>query len=74
MEKNPEKFTASSQASVIPEDVLRLKYPAAYVAGKGVRFNHQDRNANPAVALANPYVSPPTREYVDTTRQVLRGI
>lgn len=72
MEKNPEKFTASSQAPVIPEEVLRLKYPAAYVAGKGVSFNHQDRNANPAVALANPYVSPPTREYVDTTRQASR--
>ncbi len=62
IERNPENFTDSSDQPIIPDEVLRFKSPAAEVAEKDMIFNHQDRSANPAIALSSPFVPAPVRE------------
>ncbi|QKV53391.1 ankyrin repeat domain-containing protein [Comamonas antarctica] len=56
IEKNPENFIDSSEECVIPDEVLRFRNPGPQVSVEDLGFNCQDRNANPAIALANPYV------------------
>lgn len=54
IEKHPENFVDSSEDPVIPAAVQIFKNPTAFALESGVNFSHQDRSANPALALKRP--------------------